>query len=226
MLARWDPEGKYLRRECSPTPEGARRDVESVIRDARRLVDSGGQISLYDKALHEFLALRARGIRNIFATGGEASPSPTVHSEVNDGLRRLDRDFDQYAHGELPRFLVERSKVLRRLRQMGTERTDGDGDLLAAAYRCLDRAADIATYGKMALFEADVLLERSKVFLCHADFPDSSSDINMLIKNSYACIEKAKEIINQIGYKKRVPELKSVARLVEARRRGSVRGGS
>jgi tetratricopeptide (TPR) repeat protein len=222
VLAGWDPEGKYLGRDSAPTPAAARLDVESVIRDVRRLVDSGEQISLYDKALHEFLALRAMGIQNIFATGGRASP--TVHGEVNDGLRRLDRDFDQYAHGELPRFLVKRGKVLRRLRQMGTQRTDEDGDLLAAAYRCLDRAADIATYGRMALFEADILLERAKVFLCHGEFPDASSDTNTSIKNSAACIEKSQEIIEQIGYKKRLPELKSAARLVKERRRAGVGG--
>jgi tetratricopeptide (TPR) repeat protein len=220
VLANWDPEGRYLSTEYAPTSERARHDLESVIEDARRFVDTSERISLYDKALHEFLALRAIGIRNISAPGSEAKPDLGLHQHVNDGLRQLDKDFDQYAHGELPRFLVKRSKVLRRLRQMGTAQTDADGDLLTAAYRCLDRAADIAAYGKMALFEADVLLERTKVFLCHADYPDASADDMKSLKNANICFKRAKETIHNLRYKKRFPELKSLDRQLNARRLG------
>src|SRR5262249_7376171 len=151
---------------------------------------------------------RARAIYNISVTGAEGRPDRAVQLDVNHRLRELEAHFDQFARGEMPRLLVKRSKVLRRLREMGVEQTDADGDLLLAAYQCLDRAADIATYGSMVLYEADTLLERAKVHLCHARYPDASAEPSASRVNAERSFKLARDRIRELKYNKRLPELK------------------
>jgi serine/threonine protein kinase len=208
--APWDPKDKYLG-EHAPSKRQAQADLKTVEEESRRVAALKDRISLYDMALYDFLAQRARAIYNIAVTGAKAKPDPAVHLDVNRNLRELEKQFDQVARGETPRLLVERSKVLRRLRVMGQKRVDEDGDLLLAAARCLDRAADIATYGKMKLHEADILLERTKVFLCQAKYPDPPASAKESRANAEACFKQAHELIRGLNYKKRYPELEQVA---------------
>jgi hypothetical protein len=209
VLGKWDPKKTYAGARV-PSTKQARTDLKTVQDESRRVAELKDRISLYDIALHDFLAQRARAILNISVTGARKKPDRAIHLDVNEKLRELEKQFDLVARAEFPRLLVVRSKVLRRLREMGLEQVDEDGDLLLAAAQCLDRAADIATHGKMKLYEADILLERTKVFLCQAKYPDPSASARKSRENAEACFRQAQELIHDLEYKKRYPELEQV----------------
>ena len=173
-LGDWDPEGEYLGNELVDR-ETAGRDLRSVIQDVDRyLKGSAETISRQDGVLHEFLRVRARAIENILLRD---KSDPNVHKEINGDRVRLYPDFQNYARGDVPRLLVKRSKILAPARRLGVDDVESD-DPLMVALDCLDEAADIAAYGEMELFEADIESERSK-----SSSPGSSTLTESLVRS-------------------------------------------
>jgi tetratricopeptide (TPR) repeat protein len=206
-LGGWDPAKEHLKKEYVDK-ERAGADLEWVIAEVDRFLAGPAEaVSRQDGVLHAFLRERARAIKNILLV---PRSDPEIQIEIDRALRGLYAEFQSYARGDVPRLLVKRSKVLRRLRQIGVDEADGD-DPFVVAMDCLDEAADVAAYGQMELFEADIELERAKVFFARSVHPDlkfgPAEDSRRLASD---CWEQASQLIHKLGYWKRLPELMSL----------------
>jgi len=135
------------------------------------------------------------------------SQNPIVTQRLIDSqLGELVPEFEKYARGELPKLLVKRSKVLRRLAAM--KKTEADR-CLRTAYDCLNQALDIAKYGEMVVYEVDVYLEQAKVFNALSERANNSDERQRRVSNSRDLLRKATMIIEDIGYGKRLPECRA-----------------
>ena len=200
-LADWDRSQTFLV-SASRTREQASCDLENTIEFAQRFIDraeSQGE-SKSDIVLHEFLLLKAQAVSNVWhkSTGEE-------QVRINDALKGLQPRFEEYARGDLPRLLIKRSKVLRRLQFM-TGLIAG-GSFLQEAYQCLTQAIDLAQDGDQLLYEADILLEQAKVFDYEARLSKDQTEKQSAYAKATETCNAAKTLIQRINYRKRLPEL-------------------
>jgi hypothetical protein len=209
LLANWDPDARFLRDQYR-SKEQVSADLREVIADAEQIISADeGEVSVVDRHLHTFLLLRARAIRNIWLT---EPVDLNVQVDVDQKLRELERSFEMSARSELPRLLLKRTKVLRRTAKLYGKHAatrDRGEDLLRDAHRCLDAAWDIANYGEMRLYEADIRLERSKVYAYKADLNRNTAQMRTDAARAGAVswAQSARLLIEELRYYKRLPEL-------------------
>ena len=215
FLAGWDINHQFLR-NWRGQKQDVLEDLDRVISDAERIINERSpNESLSDRALHKFIFYRAKAIKNIL---GVEVPSHDVEQEVNQGLAELESVFDSYARGELPRLLIKRSKVLRRLKRMEISEVNGR-DPLELAYHCLNRALDISQHGDMLLYEADIMIEQSKVFLYESRFPRGELLGDPPLENAFRACKDAETMIKKLNYRKRLPELNHLKAELEAQQK-------
>lgn len=210
VLADWDQNQEYLK-NAFQTKDQAKGDLHKVIESAKTFLDNSetqGE-SKSDTVLHEFLLIKAQALLNVWY---DSSLERQV--SINDHLEALQPRFEEYSRGDLPRFLIKRSKVLRRLQLMN--RSKSGRDLLQDAYQCLSEAIDLARDGDQLLFVADALLEQAKVFEYESKLgADGNEERNAFEKARNTCRD-ARTLIQRINYRKRLPELSGLESQLKA----------
>ena len=205
VLAGWGNKSLSLGFSGSDWQKQAAKELEAVVKDAWEILGSN-EIILFDKVIYQFLGLRAAGIRNICLGSSDFE----AHVKLAKELADLEPKFAEIARGELPRLLIKRSKVERRLGVMSPNPSYKSRSF-RRAHECLDNASNIAAHGKLRLFATDVSLERAKVFLTESRMEGvSKSETDRLIKNAKNVCERASSEIRAMGYNKRIPELNSI----------------
>ncbi|HEX2211220.1 MAG TPA: TIR domain-containing protein [Longimicrobium sp.] len=157
--------------------------------------------SLWDRGYPEltlamaFMRMASEAGDNGYARLGQAR----LH--LQNALRAF-REGDRYS--ELPRVLVTRAELYRRVGQLEDARRDAD------------TALRIARRGQMRLYEAQALLEEARLELLAAETDGTAQAKAERREKARAAWDAARRIVNETGYHRRDAEVEELRTLLDA----------